>query len=450
MGNFSELLYKSSIDFSKCFLTSKSKNILFFDYCRAFEKYKFLANLGQFLYPYTMICIDGFKRNRKIDNYENIKIVESPQDFYFSQSHMVSSYGDIDFYLDAMNDITDLYYLHASYYNGNIDKNIIVDIVRDVFLYSIFTIKLYDPQMVIIWNMFHPLSQLAKKAADWCGKKVLWSEFGIFPNTICFEFSGQVGRSEIALQNQNMDKIIISEEELENAKHYLTILKSKLSIGRHNEDYYGLLKDKILEKAQHRPVIFFAGHNDLASGTYPYTQETKKYHSPIFKKSSECAQYIGDLCKKNDWFMLYKPHPVYANDNLCTNEYIYKTTTGNIRECIDISNVVCTVLSQTSYLSLISLKPVVMTGYNYLRGKNIAYEAYDKEKIDENIKNALSKGITNEQLTLWNVHAAQLMYHTNIFCLDETNIKWRNMNGPEEFAKFIKFSIEANSFTDIH
>ena len=82
---------------------------------------------------------------------------------------------------------------------------------------------------------------------------------------------------------------------------------------------------------------------------------------------------------------------------------------ADINELIDIADVVVTILSTTNYNALTRYKPVVMLGYNQTRGKGCTYEAFEKEEIEDTIKEALEKGFTKEQQDAFLKHIAQCL-----------------------------------------
>jgi len=160
-----------------------------------------------------------------------------------------------------------------------------------------------------------------------------------------------------------------------------------------------------------KPIVFYAGQNDINSNMVPYTEETQKYCSPIFKTSIDAGIYIAELCKKNKWNFVYKPHPMrikYEEKSQLPNNTIY-VENGNINDLVDISNVVVTILSQTNYISLVRHKPVVMLGYSQAKGKGCTYEAFEKDIIENVIRKALKNGFTEEQEKAFLIHIAQVL-----------------------------------------
>ena len=73
-----------------------------------------------------------------------------------------------------------------------------------------------------------------------------------------------------------------------------------------------------------------------------------------------------------------------------------------------MSDVVITILSTVSYVSLIRKKPVVMLGYTQLKEKGCTYEAFEEKKILEQIKKAISDDECEKMREQFVCHVAQM------------------------------------------
>ena len=263
---------------------------------------------------------------------------------------------------------------------------------------------------------------------DICRKKnipVIYTHPGILPGTLAFDTEGEMGESLPALYADRFLKLPVDEVEKEKARevwHYLEKSKLNRKIQPRNKciEYITMKKKKL------RPTIFYAGQNDVFSHMIPNTDITKKYHSPIFKTSLEAAVYLAGICKKNDWNFVYKPHPMYVQEGIeeiLPSNTIY-VETGDINEIVDSSDVVITILSQTNYVALIRHKPVVMLGYNQIKGKGCTYEAFREEESENAIKEALEKGFTQKQQEAFLVHMAQILKYYLYDDLQERELRF--------------------------
>lgn len=281
------------------------------------------------------------------------------------------------------------------------------------------------PARILMYNSVSPSSIILDNICKKCNLPIIFTHPGIIPGTLSFDVNGEMGESIPAVQWEKFSRLAVTAAELEYAKLVWDYLyKSKLNrkIQPQNE-FTSALQSYI---KPNRPIIFYAGQNDVFSHMVPYTERTKKYHSPNFTSSLEAALFLADLCEKNDWNLIYKPHPMYTQpeqikqlpSNVIFLEY------GDINALIDMSNVVVTILSSTNYNALVRYKPVVMLGYNQTRGKGCTYEAFKKDRIEDTIKTALSNGFTQEQQDAFLLHMAQCLKYYLYDDLQERPIRY--------------------------
>jgi CDP-glycerol glycerophosphotransferase (TagB/SpsB family) len=161
-----------------------------------------------------------------------------------------------------------------------------------------------------------------------------------------------------------------------------------------------------------RPVIFYAGQNDFESGLQPYNENSKKYHSPVFSSSAAAALFLAELCDKNQWNFIYKPHPImkmFDNNSVTLPASAIEVGLIDINDLIDISDLVITILSTVGYISLIRHKPTLMLGYTQLKDKGCTYQAFSLSLIEDEIKNALQHGFSLNQKQAFTKHIAQML-----------------------------------------
>lgn len=360
-----------------------------YNYCRNIENIneKDLEKIKMFMLPSI------FQRNQMLGNFE-IEIDEEIENLLNKKSYLREAYTNQfeKYRLKGMTESYSKYYVYNSYqYINNI-----LDIV--------------NPEMVLIWNEFYPLHHMLGNICKERNVKVVYYEGGVLPGTYAIESDGQMGESFPAREYKKFKNYDISKEEIHIASRVWDYLyESKI-----NTRYASASKqhkyDVIKQLKSGRPTIFYAGQNDFESGIYPYTKNTEQYHSPSFKSSYDAMLFLAELSRKNDWNFIYKRHPMmrpfedtkYYPENVISNDFI------DIQDAIDISDLTITILSQSSYVALIRCKPVLMLGYNQLRGKGCTYEAYNLNDIEKTINEALESGFTAEQKMEFIKHIAQL------------------------------------------
>lgn len=267
----------------------------------------------------------------------------------------------------------------------------------------------WKPKSVILWNAFYAFHKIIRGICEEEKIFVKYMEFGNIPGTIQEETIGQMGESYPSKFPEEFIKIDVSEEELCRAEALVEELYRKRT--NRNIQPKSIQLDEIKENLQeNKPVVFYVGQNDNAAGFQPYTENSKKYHSPIFESSDEAAVYLAKLCKKNNWNYIYKPHPMMM-ENFRPEVMPDNTIVVNqmdINELIDFSDVVITIVSTVSYIALIRNKPVLMLGYTQLKSKGCTYESFEEKHIEEQIKSALSEGYSEEKRKHFLKHVVQM------------------------------------------
>lgn len=294
-----------------------------------------------------------------------------------------------------------------------------------MYQYVMNVLDILQPKLLIVYPLLMVQHLILEEVCKEKGIPLISTHQGILPGTLAFDVGGEVGKSLPAVYSNKFLRLSINETDMEHAKKVWEYLyKSKLNRKiQHQNNCVEYVLNHIDRK---KPIIFYAGQNDINSNMVPYTFETQKYHSPIFRTSMEAGIYIAGLCKKNGWNFIYKPHPMSTKledkeklpDNTIYVEF------GNINDLVDISDVVVTILSQTNYVSLIRHKPVVMLGYSQTKGKGCTYEAFEKEKIENVIRDALENGFTEEQENAFIKHIAQVLKYYLFDDLQEREIRF--------------------------
>ena len=297
--------------------------------------------------------------------------------------------------------------------------------------------NLLNPVKILIWNNLYAVHHIIDEIAEENNLSPLYMEFGSIPGTMALDQMGQMGESEVAREYNSFKEKPILEKEIERAQ----IVWEYLKISRLNRKDQGTppeVLEQIIKMKDEKPIIFFAGQNDFESGLQPYTERTRNWHSPLFKTSLEALRYISEICKKNKWNIIYKPHPLMVSlgseQKDCPDNVFY-VETADINDLIDLSDVTVTILSQTGYVSTIREKATLMLGYNQLRGKDCTYEAFDYESIESKLKEAIKNGFTKMQKNAFKKHLAQVLNYYLFDDLQSTHIRYGQE--PEQFVSLI-------------
>ena len=296
-----------------------------------------------------------------------------------------------------------------------------------IFAYFQTMIKEIAPKRIICWESVSPSSNILTYICAKQGVPIIYTHPGIVPGTLSFDIGGEMGASLPAIYVEKFSKLPINANlHLKSVREVWDFLYiSKLN--RKVQPKNNITKLIASQTNGNKATIFLAGVHDALSHMIPYTIQSKKLHSPIFDSSYAAMFYLAELCKKNGWNLVFKPHPLYLptaaqRKKLPTNVILVEN--GDVNEIIDFADVTITILSATSYNALIRYKPVVMLGYTQLRGKGCTYEAFEKDKIEDAIKAALENGFTQEQQDAFLLHMAQCLKYYLYDDLQERPIRY--------------------------
>ena len=321
-------------------------------------------------------------KNTSAQDLRLIKFFLAPE--LFTKDHYPKHYGmEISDQMRELMDSDD--YIHNAALNlklrhRDMGSGYAENFACEAYNYLNDVLDTLKPSVVIMWNKFHAFNSILDHVCKQKEVRTLYMEFGPLPGTYTLEPIGQMGESAIARFHSEFMKLEVDSTDLSNAESTLTYLK-RTGLSRRKQPKTDL-NDLIKKIDNGRPTILYAGQNDYESGLIPYTSDSCKYHSPNFKSSGDALNFLANIAKKNDWNLIYKPHPVitkYSEDSSYPENVIVMD--ADINQLIDICDVTTTILSQVSYVSLIRDKPVVMLGFTQLRGNGSTYEAFELEKI---------------------------------------------------------------------
>ena len=286
-------------------------------------------------------------------------------------------------------------------------------------------IERVQPKQIIYSSGVKPSGRIVSQICKAKGIPLITSHPGIIPGTLSYDVGGEMGESLPAIYSTRFMGLRVNENDLKHTNEswqylYKSKLNRKVQPAKKNFEF---IKRQM---SKGKPVIFFAAQNDPDSHMVPYTEITRKYHSPVFHSSIECGIFLAELCEQNGWNFIFKLHPLYVREewkNMLPSNTVY-IESCNINDLIDFADVTVTILSATSYNALIRYKPVVMLGYTQLRGKGCTYEAFDKDKIEDAIKAALENGFTQEQQDAFLLHMAQCLKYYLYDDLQERPIRY--------------------------
>lgn len=387
----------------------KTAPVLFVDYCGVRDKYAFLAALSDALAPRPLVVIDKIISNR---DAVGLSIQEALPRAMLSMTlparlrRMLKRRPNAADDLSALTDqLLGLWGERQAHPNRRDAERVLAWTYR----FTRASLAKHLPGLMIVWNQFHPLSRVALMAAASCGVPVAFVEYGMLPGTLSFDFSGQMGESDVVQDSLNGALDPLSPDDLRRGEAALATLVGERS-NRRPQEPLGSTRDAVVQRAAGRPIILFAGHNDNASGTFPYDENAKRNHSPIFASSREAAEYLADIARENGWFLIYKPHPFAAKAQaIPETDHVAVFNDYDIHDCVELADCVTTTVSQVSYVALLHRKPLAMFGYNQLRGSGCCFQANRLEEVVPGVRAVLDSGFTEAQEAAFTRHVARLL-----------------------------------------
>lgn len=397
---------------------------------------------------FKIVCeaywLEQVEINKRLERIESVLIVPSLWEYcsFPANGHLLPDQREIfrknPYLFEIVKQIQEIF-PHA-------DEERSLYLVYYNYSYIVDLINILNPSKIIYSSGVKPNGRLLLHICKEKKIPVLTTHQGIIPGTLSYDIEGEMGESLPAIYSQQFLNLPVDKRDLEEARAIWSYLfKSKLNRKMQPKNF---CVNTFSLKINDGPIIFFAAQNDPESHMVPYTEITRKYHSPVFHSSIECGIFLAELCEQNGWNFIFKPHPLYVREewkNMLPSNTVY-IESCNINDLIDFADVTVTILSATSYNALIRYKPVVMLGYTQLRGKGCTYEAFDKDKIEDAIKAALENGFTQEQQDEFLLHMAQCLKYYLYDDLQERPIRYgrpvpKSMDEFYELERLLKSNV---------
>ncbi|GHV07028.1 hypothetical protein FACS1894217_06940 [Clostridia bacterium] len=375
------------------------------------KRFELSGMVPVFLIPWS------FQRGSRWENKVSREISERENARIASEEHLRCSFEN----LKSRGSVTD----------ENFAKLLTLETER--FFFEIF--EILTPKLVVIWNQFVNYNIISVAVAKRYGIPILFAENGNLPGTYNLDTVGEMGESLPARNPEWLSEKSVSKDELKRAGEILDYLKES-GINRKKQPFadFNAIKRSL---KRGRPTLFYAGQNDMDCGIWPYGDHAKQYHSPSFASSHEAMLFLAELAEKNDWNLIYKPHPIMcarSETDIAPPDNVIYVGAGNINDLVDFADVTITILSTTSYVALIREKPVVMLGFLPLRGQGCTYEAFEPDVIEETLQQAIEHGFTADQKQNFVRHSALM---TKYYLFDEQ--RERDMKYGRSLADAIDF-----------
>ncbi|MCM1174213.1 MAG: hypothetical protein NC341_04090 [Blautia sp.] len=290
------------------------------------------------------------------------------------------------------------------------DKQLSYKVTSEIYWYYKNLFSIFQPLKIIIMDGWKRQSYILAELAKKNHIPYVFMEYGWIPGTLQFDGGGISGQSEYAVDpGKILNLEVKNREKVREVRKYIIANKMDTVKFRNNSE------DEInLQRVDKRKkTVFFVGMGDYSMGINPQSDYWKQYVSSIFSSTKDAVLYVAEICKKNDWNFVFKPHPNPANqdelDEESLNSNIIQVKYTEIDRLIQLADAVVSIASAVDYKVLIYGKPLVQLGHTTLYKKGCSYEVDSKDLTEDQIKSALEKGMTKEQNENFELHMGRLL-----------------------------------------
>ncbi len=274
-------------------------------------------------------------------------------------------------------------------------------------------INLINPKSIIIWGGFRRDHFFLQHMAEELHIPCTFMEHGYIPGTIQCDKIGLGGSGEIGkgcLDHYNIIRVNNVDEEYSRVR--AKILESKMDTGLFRKIESDEKQIQMLDK--NRRTVFLVGMGvrtwDVKEGSPFWKEEV----SSEFETKKEAYEKTKELCKQNDWNLIYKPHPgekdEFCNIDLNTHG-IAIVRLMSIDEILYLSDIVVALETNVSYKALLYEKALVEIGKYNLLNMGCSYEVHGD--YEEKLIEAMKKGMTDNQKKNFAEHVIKLLHYSH-------------------------------------
>lgn len=267
-------------------------------------------------------------------------------------------------------------------------------IVGTIYQYFKRIIETLNFHRVLFWGAWDRNYYIVKKICENNQIPFCCMEFGWIKGTI------QVGSDTDVLDKLYRQNVGVAETMHcdEKCLNYIsTLYNSNHLLYKMNDEE----NSRIQKIYPNNPYILAVGVSDSRIGFLKGSEYQKRYISSVVDSSIDLLDTMIDVCTKNKWNLIFKPHPIdrydVQYDKYKNNEHVCFIDDIAIEKLIDISNVVVSIFSKSDYVVLAHNKPLVLVGNYSLSRSGATYTVSEKTDVENQIMNAIKYGYTEQQ-----------------------------------------------------
>lgn len=275
------------------------------------------------------------------------------------------------------------------------DREKEIKISGEMYGYYKAIMEVMKPSKLIVWGNWNRDTYILGHLADTYGIPYGYMEHGWIPGTYQVDPRGIMGQGEYAVNFRMFEHLTVPPVyDIGRIKKFVLEQKLDTRIFVETEE-----DNAALQKVdRNKKTMFFVGMDDHNMQMNPASGYWKKYISDVVQSTEQALFLLADVCRKNGWNFIFKPHPSNPVPDLkgCSNDIVLVHET-EIDRLIKMADVVVSIASAVDYKTLMYGKPLVQLGINGLKGKGCSYEVSEAAALEEQMISALKNGMTDRQ-----------------------------------------------------
>jgi hypothetical protein len=272
------------------------------------------------------------------------------------------------------------------------------------------------PKLLITWCEFNARTPLLRSLTDVHKIPSVVTHEGFLPQTLQIDKGGEIARSYPCRKHKSFQTLHVDKTDLERADEFLAVSIKKGSRNQQVPVPENTIKRINQARENGKKILFYVGCNDWLMGMRPIWLDHEESKASPFIDTYDALNELIRLAWKNNWHLIFKPHPHYNSallQQILKKHIDFKDITisysGNIFEFISVADVVITLMSSASYESLLYNVPVVLLGIHPMFKKGIAFECTHCSELETVIEMAIKRECWSEKKKAWKLFLARMI-----------------------------------------
>lgn len=267
-------------------------------------------------------------------------------------------------------------------------------------------VELSPGDSVVLFGSNHPSQRLLKAYCDYRKIRHVFIEHGSLSGTLHLNPENTAyGLFAMRRKREFLAKRI-SEEDTEKAESFLDLIRN----GDHDQKPQSVDVPLLKKLSSCRSkVLFLPGLGIVGGGFSPRISKSSREVSRHFRSNEHLLSEVLRIARRNDWTVVYKPHPNSLGTEIAEPEdgSLFVTSECSIPDLLKVCDGVVCLGTKVTQTALTLGKPVLLAGAYTLSGMGCCYEVNEKEELEGQLKSALEQGMTESQRSAYLEYAAR-------------------------------------------